>query len=249
MARTESAQEPSHAPRSVAASMRSRANRVRLIRGPVAALCVVVLLAQASLSEGASGPGIGFKVGAQTLEDPVDLDQTTRARFELEVSSARFYDDHFDLAFTFGGSGLGTLSDEYVDVVDGVLIEESYTDRLLLLDIRLAARLYPLGDRSDIRPHVGGGLGYFWFLDRYEDEYAETVEDPDFPGTFYTFIDDDEGTETFAKGLFPFVTAGVTFPLGDNGELLLDFQYDFEKKDSGFDLGGPIYMIGARIRF
>jgi len=212
-------------------------------------MSLILLLGGSSLSAGASGPGIGFKIGAQTLEDPVDLDTTTRARFEIELSSARFYDDHFDLAFSFGGSSLGTFSDDYVDIVDDVLIEESFTDRLFLLDVRLAARLYPLGDASDIRPYVGAGLGYFWFLDHYEDEYAETFEEPPFSGNFYTFVDDDEGTDTVAHGLFPFVVAGLTLPLGSNGELMFEFQYDFEKEDAGIDLGGPIYMLGARFRF
>lgn len=209
----------------------------------------IILLGCAAVCAGASGPGIGFKLGVQTIEDPIDLDKTTRARYELEIASPPFADDHWDVAFTFGGSSLGTVSDEYFDIIDDVLIEEYYTDHLFLLDVRLAARLYPLGDRSTVRPYIGAGIGYFWFLDCWEYEFSETFEDPLYPGTFYTFTEESEGTDTLAHGLFPFVTAGVTIPLGSNGELLFEFQYDFEKKDSGFDLGGPIYMFGARFRF
>jgi hypothetical protein len=210
---------------------------------------ILLLLGWAAVCFGASGPGIGFKVGVQTVEDPINLDSTTRARYELEIASPLLYDDHVDLAFAFGGSSIGTVSDQYAYVVDDVLIEESYTDHLVLFDIRLAARLYPLGDRSDIRPYVGAGIGYFWFLDYWEDEYSETFEDPLDPGTFYTYTEEYDGTETLAQGFFPFVTAGVTLPIGSNGELLFEFQYDFAKEDSGIDLGGPIYMIGARFRF
>lgn len=216
----------------------------------IAAVCLVAaMLSPPAICTAASGPGIGIKVGAQTLEDPIDLDKTTRARVEVELSTSRFYDDRFDFAFTFGGSSLGSFSTDYADVVDGALIKESYDDDLSILDVRLAARFYPLGDASEIRPYLGAGVGYFWFLDRWNYEYAETIEDPDFPGTSYTFLDEDEGTDTAAKGFFPFITAGVTIPLGEQGELLFDFQYDFDKKDAGFDLGGPIYMIGARFRF
>jgi outer membrane protein W len=130
-----------------------------------------------------------------------------------------------------------------------VLIEESYDDDLALVDVRLAARLYPLGCDRDVRPHVGAGLGYFWFLDRYEYEYAQTFEDPLFPGTFYTVVDKEEGTDTVAHGFFPFVTAGLAIALTDNAELLFDFQYDFDKENQGIDLSGPIYMLGARFRF
>ena len=210
---------------------------------------IIILLGCAAVCAGASGPGIGLKVGAQTLEDPFDLDRTTRARYELEISSPRFADDHFDLAFTVGGSDLGTVSDTYVDVVDDVIIEESYTDHLSVFDIRLAARMCPLGDSSEVRPYLGAGIGYFWFLDYWEDEYSETFEDPLDPGTFYTYTEEYDGTDTLARGLFTFVTAGITVPIGSNGELLFEFQYDFAKKDSGFDLGGPIYMFGARFRF
>jgi hypothetical protein len=209
----------------------------------------IFLLVCAGACLGASGPGIGFKAGVQTLEDPIDLEKTTRARFELEVSSAMLLDDHLDLAFTFGGLSLGSLSDDYVDVVDGALIERSYTDDFSLLDIRLAARLYPLGSQSRIRPYVGAGIGYFWFIDCWEDEYSATMEDPLFPGTFITIAEDDEGTDTVAQGLFPFVTAGLTLPIGSHAELTFEFQYDFDKEDSGFDLGGPIYMLGGRFRF
>lgn len=215
-----------------------------------AGICLIgIALAWSPSGLAASGPGVGFKIGVQTLEDPIDLDKTTRTRFEFELSTARFYDDHFDLAFTFGGSSLGSFSDYYADEVDGGFIEETYTDDLSVLDIRLAARLYPLGDASKIRPYVGAGVGYFWFLDYWEYEYAETFEDPLFPGVYHTLIDEYEGTDTAANGFFPFVTAGVTIPIGSHGELLLDFQYDFEKEDGGFDLGGPIYMIGGRFRF
>jgi hypothetical protein len=209
----------------------------------------LIMLIWSTWGLAASGPGLGFKVGVQTLESPITLEDTTRTRFELELSSARFFDDHFDLAFTVGGSSLGSFTTEYADVVDDVLIEETYVDDLSIIDIRLAARFYPLGAASEIRPFVGAGLGYFWFLDRWDYTYAETFEDPLFPGDFYTFIERDEGTDTAAKGFFPFVTVGLTLPIGNHGEVIFDFQHDFDKKDSGFDFGGPIYMIGGRFRF
>lgn len=225
------------------------AGRGRQGRCLAVALCGLALLGLSAVCAAASGPGLGFKVGAQTVEGPIERGKTTRARFELELSSPRWYDDHFDLALTFGGSSLGSFTDDYVDVIDGAIIEESYTDRLFLFDVRLAGRFYPLGDASDIKPYFGGGLGYFWFEDYWEYEYYETFEDPFFPGTFHTISAEEEGTDTVARGFFPFVLAGVSLPLGSNGELLFEFQYDFEKKDSGFDLGGPIYLIGARLRF
>ncbi len=216
----------------------------------MAAICpFVVSLGWTAVCAGDTGPGIGLKIGAQTIDDPITLDKTTRARFELEVSSPVMLDDHFDLAFTLGGSSLGSLDDYYSEEVEGTLIEEFYTDHLSVLDVRLAARLYPFGYDKDIRPYVGAGIGYFWFLDRWEYEYAETFEDPHFPGTFITLIDDDEGTDTMAHGFFPFVLAGVAVALGSNAELMFEFQYDIDKEESGFDLSGPIYMFGARIRF
>jgi hypothetical protein len=188
-------------------------------------------------------------VGAQTLDHPVSLKETTRTRYELEVASQLFLDGHLDFAFILGGSSLGTFRDEYVDVVDDVLIEEFYEDKLSLVDMRLAARLYPLGQSRPIRPYVGAGIGYFWFLDSWEDEYYDTIEDPFFPGSFITYADSDKDTETVADGFFPFLLAGMTVPIGDNFEFLFEFEYDLEKEDDGYDFGGPIYMFGARFRF
>jgi outer membrane protein W len=249
MARIQSAREGRQATdpdpiRNPTISLFSRGRRLH------AGLCLAgIAMAWSTCVLAQSGPGLGFKVGVQTLESPLDLDKTTRARYELELSSARFFDDHFDLAFTVGGSSLGSFDTYYSDEVDGVFIDEIYDDDLSLIDIRLAARFYPLGDASTIRPYVGGGIGYFWFLDQWDYEYAETVEDPFFPGVYDTFIEKSDGVDTAAKGFFPFLTAGVTIPIGDQGELLFDFQYDFEKEDNGYDFGGPIYMIGARFRF
>jgi len=214
----------------------------------VTAAAVIAILWTSAVFAG-NGPGIAFKVGAQTFESPITLDKTTRARYEIELSSQLFLDDHLDFAFTFGGSSLGSFKDEYVELVDDVLFEEYYSDDLSLLDIRLALRLYPFGDNRSIRPYVGAGLGYFWFLDSWEDEYYETMEDPFFPGSFITFADSDSDTDTVADGFFPFVLAGVTVPVGSNFEFLFEFEYDFAKKDSGYDFGGPIYMFGARFRF
>jgi len=213
-------------------------------------LCsLAALLVWTTACAGQTGVGIGLKIGAQTLEDPIDLEKTTRARVELEISSPLMCNDYLDLALTIGGSSLGSVHDDYADIYYDVLVEESYNDDLLLFDIRLAARLYPFGYDRTIRPHVGAGVGYFWFLDRWEYEYAETFEDPLFPGTFYTIVDEDEGTDTLAHGFFPFVTAGLNVSVNDNVELLLELQYDFAKEDSGIDLGGPIYMFGGRVRF
>jgi hypothetical protein len=206
-----------------------------------------VALAWSTCGWANSGPGIGFKVGVQTLESPIDLDKTTRARYELELSGPRLFDDHLDVAFTLGGSSLGSFETYYPDEVDGVFIDETYNDHLSLIDTRLAARVYPLGDASNIRPYVGAGVGYFWFLDQWDYEYAETFEDH--PGDWDTYVHKSDGVDTEAHGFFPFLLAGVTVPIGDMGELLFDFQYDFEKEDNGYDFGGPIYMIGARFRF
>jgi hypothetical protein len=210
---------------------------------------LILLCGAATCAAGGSGPGFGVKVGAQTIDSPIDLDKTTRARYELEVASPRFGGGFFDLALTFGGSSLGSFSDQYVDVDDGVLIEEYFTDDLSLLDLRLVARLYPFGDSGPLQPYVGAGIGYFWFLDSWEYEYSETFEDPYVPGVFYTFTDSEDGRDTLAKGFFPFVTAGLMVPIGSNFELQFEFQYDFDKEDSGFDLGGPVYMFGCRLRF
>jgi hypothetical protein len=198
---------------------------------------------------GGSGPGIGFKVGAQTLENLSGFDKTTRARFEVEIASPRFVNDYFDLALTFGGSSLGSYHDDFAYYDDDVLVEEFYWDRYSLFDIRLAGRLYPLGDNSRIKPYVGAGIGYFWFFDSWEYEYYETYEDPPFSGVFYTYSEAGDGRDTFAHGLFPFVTAGLTVPIASNFELQFEIQYHYDKEDSGFDFSGPAYMFGCHFRF
>jgi hypothetical protein len=212
-------------------------------------LAIIPLCWTATCFAGGSGPGIGFKVGAQTIESPSDLEKTTRARFEVELASPRFGNDHFDLALTFGGSSLGSYHDEYADYYDGVLFEEFYSDHYSLIDLRLAGRLYPLGDNSKIRPYVGAGVGYFWFLDSWDYEYYETYEDPFFPGVLYTYSEAGDGRDTLANGLFPFVTAGLAVPVGSNFELQFEIQYHYDKEDSGFDFGGPAYMFGCHFRF
>ncbi len=240
MANTDSARKVGHA-MALGCTYRS---------GRHAGICVIgMVLAWSLCGAAASGTGMAFKAGAQTLEDPVDRDDTTRFRLELELSTPRFLDEHAEIALAFGGSSLGSHDDKYVDVYDDGFIEEDYETRLSIFDVRLAARFYPLGDAGRVQPYVGTGVGYFRFIESWEYEYEETLEDPLFPGEYHTYHDDYDDTDTLADGLFCFVTAGVTFPLGSRGELILEFQYDFEKEDNGFDLGGPIYMIGGRLRF
>jgi hypothetical protein len=213
------------------------------------ATALLLTLGATSVCTAASGPGIGIKVGVQTMTDPVDLDKTTRGRLELEIASPLLWDEHVDFALGFGGSYLGSHTEEYTDTVDGVYIDDFYTDRLSVFDIRLAVRLYPLGDRSRIRPYLGAGVGYFWFRDWWENDYSDTFEHPPLSGEYTTVYDHAEGDVTLADGFFPFVLAGVTVPLGWHAELMFEFQYDFEKEDDGFDFSGPIYLFGARFRF
>ena len=210
---------------------------------------IILLCWAITCSAGGSGPGIGFKVGAQTLKSPSDFEKTTRARFEVELASPRFGNDLFDLALAFGGSSLGSYHDDFAGYDDDVLIEEYYSDHYSLLDIRLAGRLYPLGDNSQVKPYVGAGIGYFWFLDSWEYEYYETYEDPFFPDVFYTYSEAADGRDTLANGLFPFVTAGLMVPIASNFELQFEVQYHYDKEDSGFDFGGPVYMFGCHFRF
>jgi hypothetical protein len=198
---------------------------------------------------GGSGPGIGFKIGAQTLESPSDFEKTTRARFEVEIASPRFGDGLFDLALTLGGSSLGSYHDDFAGYDGDVLIEEFYSDHYSLFDIRLAGRLYPLGDNSQIKPYVGAGIGYFWFFDSWDYEYYETYEDPPFSGVYYTYEEFGDGKDTLANGLFPFVIAGLAIPVSSNFELQFEVQYHYDKEDSGFDFGGPAYMFGCQFRF
>ena len=214
-------------------------------------ICTAAMLLfwPANCTAGNTGPGFGFKIGAQTLENPMDFEKTTRARFELEISSHRFCNDHLDIALTFGGSSLGSYHDDYAGYDGDTWVEESYSDQFSLLDLGLAARLYPFGDSGGVQPYVGAGIGYFWFLDSWEFEYADTYEDPFIPGVFYTTTGYDEDTDTLAHGFFPFVTAGLTIPIKSNFELLFEVQYHYDKEDSGFDFGGPVYMFGGRFRF
>ncbi len=249
MARTGSIRRGCHASRRNHITNSSRGDTIRGSLITVTICTLAASFAWTTPCAGQSGPGIALKIGAQTVEDPIDLDKTTRARLELEIASPVFADDYVDVAFSVGGSSLGSIDDDYVSIDEDVLIEESYLDDLFMLDIRLAARLYPFGYERSLRPYVGAGIGYFWFLDYWQYEYAETFEDPHFPGTFHTLIDEEEGTDTIAHGFFPFVVAGLNVAVSDNAELLFEFQYDFDKEDSGIDLSGPIYMFGGRIRF
>lgn len=231
---------------------RKRRNRTRqsiLTRCGLEIAAVFIVLLWAGTSAGSSGPGVGFKIGGQTIDRPFEAGKTTRTRFELELASPLFADDHFDVAFTFGGSSLGSYSTDYVDYDGVTLIERYINEDFSLFDIGLVARLYPLGDNEHVRPYVGAGIGYFWFLNSWDEDYFETVEDPFVPGLFYTYATSDEGTDNLASGFFPFVSAGVTVPISSNLELLFELQYHLDKEDSGYDFSGPSYMLGARLRF
>ena len=76
---------------------------------------------------------------------------------------------------------------------------------------------------------------------QWEDTYVET-------GASYVYIEEDKGRDRLARGFFPFISAGVNLPINSMSELLFEFQFDFEKKDAGWDLGGPIFLLGLRFR-
>jgi len=231
---------------------RRKRTRQSVVSGSYHSLAIVAVLSVflwAGTSAGSSGPGFGLKIGGQTIDRPFEEGKTTRARFEVELASPLFGDDHFDVAFTFGGSSLDSYSTDYVDYDGVTLIEQYINEDFSLFDVGLSARLYPFGDNEQVRPYIGAGIGYFWFLDSWDDEHYETVEDPFIPGLFYTSVSTDEGTDNLAHGFFPFVSAGVAIPATDNLELLFELQYHLDKEDSGYDLSGPVYMFGARLRF
>ena len=190
--------------------------------------------------------GVAVKGGFQRLESPISFEKTERARFEAEVSSGDFFSDYLELAFSVGGSSLGSVEDTFTTVGPTYVIDETFEDSVYLFDGRLTARVYPWGgaggrDPFQIIPYVGGGVGYFHMETRWEDTYVET-------GPTYVYIEEHDGTDRLANGFFPFLTAGVNVPLNAMSELLFEFQFDFEKEDAGWDLGGPTFLLGCRFR-
>jgi hypothetical protein len=212
-------------------------------------MMIVAACGAAALGYGGTGPGIAIKGGAMTVDSPIDGDRTTRGRIDFEICTGMLADDHFDFAFSVGGSSLGTsrFEDAYTD--NGVYYDDLYKDRFSLVDVRLAARLYPLGSDSVIRPYFGAGLGYFWLVDSWHDRYYTTIEDPHNPGVYHTYEDRNEDSDSIADGFFPFLNVGISIPFKRHLELLIDAQYDFNKEDSGYDLSGPVYTFGVRLRF
>ena len=205
----------------------------------------VVALSIAAVCAADNGPGLGVKVGGQTLTSPLTDEKTTRPRIEVEICSSPLLNDKVDVAFSFGYSSLGSLSTGETSEEDGLIIDAWSKDDLHLYDIRLAARYYPLGaGRRALMPYLGAGLGYF----RFDDDWRDTVIVTD-PLSEDSVTEVTDGRTNLADGIFPFFLAGVNVPLGDTAELLLEIQYDVEKRDGGYDLSGPIYMIGGRFRW
>lgn len=211
----------------------------------VAACMIVAACGSVAFGEyGATGPGIAIKGGAQTFDRSIDGDKDTRGRIDVEICTSMLADDHIDFAVSLGGSYLGSERYQESGTQDGYDYDDHFEDRFSTIDTRLMVRLYPLGSESVIRPYFGAGLGYFWLIDTWEDDYYTTFND-----SHYTYHDEDQDSDTLADGIFPFLNVGITVPIGHHFELLVEGMYDFEKEDSGYDLSGPVYMFGARFRF
>ncbi len=214
----------------------------------VARRCGLWLMALCLLgaTSSAYGWGLAVKGGAQRLESPLTFEKTTRARFEFEISTGDAVSDHLEVALSVGGSALGSVEDTFTTYGPGYVIDETMNDKIRLYDGRLTARLYPLGgaggrDPFQLIPFVGAGFGYFHMEDSWKDSYVET-------GATYVYTEEDKGKDRLARGFFPFVTAGVNLPINSMSELTFEFQFDLNKKDAGWDLGGPIFLLGWRIR-
>ncbi|MBP8303985.1 MAG: hypothetical protein KBE04_07660 [Phycisphaerae bacterium] len=205
----------------------------------------IVALVLAGESPADYGRGLALKAGVQTLTSPLTGEDTSRTRLELEISTARLLDGYVDVALAIGGSSLGALRESQTSEDEGLIIDEYSEDRLRVWDVRVSGRFYPLGEGSHtLTPYMGGGLGYYQFVDVWEDDvYAYDPISGIGAGEY------QEGTETVADGFFPFLMAGLNVSVSDRVELFGEVAYDFEKDDEGYDLGGPIYLLGCRIRF
>ena len=91
---------------------------------------------------------------------------------------------------------------------------------------------------------MGGGVGYYWMVNDWEDKHLETVDSP-----YSEFRTKDDGHRTLADGFFPYVCAGVDIPITDQAALLVEYKYDFQKKEDGADYGGSIITAGMRFRW
>ena len=121
--------------------MKSTRSAGRQQRTTVAWKGIVILLGITSCALAGNGPGVAFKVGVQTFESPVSLEDTTRTRYEMELASQLFANDRLDFALSVGGSSLGEHKDADSGVFeDGAVWELYSTDEMSLIDIRLAAR-------------------------------------------------------------------------------------------------------------
>ena len=190
--------------------------------------------------------GVAIKGGVQSLQNPLTLEDSTRSRFEAEFSTSSLTNEHLELTLGIGGVSVASASDTYTTYDSYGTIQDTYEDKFRMYDVRLGARLYPLNPCTspDPKVYVGGGLGYYWLMDHWEDTHIETVDSQSL-----VIEDKTDGRITTSKGFFPYVTAGLDIPFHENASLLFEFQYDFAKKDKGVDYGGAMYMLGLRVRW
>jgi len=159
--------------------------------------------------------------------------------WELELVTEKVLWDQVDFAF---GIGYNIGEDEEVPAIYDGYSTEIYT---YLWEFRLSARWFPLRKKIDvIKPYIGFGFGYFDFAQDIDYDYY--YED----GYYY---DDDDHYDTIASGFFPFFSAGLYLPIGNdfshNMQTVLQFEYrnDFNKDDSGIDLSCQQFTVGFGI--
>ncbi len=189
---------------------------------------------------------IDVKAGLQSLQNPLTLKDTSRTRFEVELAGTTAASDYLELTMAFGGASVASAIDTYTKYDNIGMIQDTLEDNFQTYDFRLGLRLHAVSpeETDRIHPYIGAGVGYYWLVDEWKDTHLETVNSP-----YSEFVTKDKGHNTLAKGVFPYVTAGVDIPITDQVALLFEYKYDFLKKKDGADYGGHIMTAGMRFRW
>ena len=245
-----------------------RAHRLPLASG--VAFQSIVLLGAATL---AVLPGCAIKTGSYAFSDDDfdELDSGFGKSWELELCTPRFLKERMDVAF-----GLGYVDGEEhgsVLTTEGTRPKASVAS----YSLHVTPRVFPLGTvelgrHFRIAPYLGAGMS--WFTLRSTERGAGKYIRSDWQWDYYELVEENE---TLGSGFYPHAVVGIHIPIGsrppkrqdtppatqpgDASErkgrqprvpyvmLVVEYRWNFDKEDRGYDLSGDQFMVGLGFRW
>jgi hypothetical protein len=200
-------------------------------------------------------PSIGFaaKAGYHRVDEPRRGRTSWRPAWSLEIESPYFADEQLALIGSLDGTRLRSDRDAHQWTHDEVDYAESIKHSFAIDGGRVGVR-WRVPRTTPLQLYLTAGVGYYQYMQSIRTQTTATWWNAE-AEEYASDTNDSTRNRRRDRGFYPFASVGGEVPVGGwssvlgQTHVLVEAEYEWDKRFRGADLGGLRLLAGLRWRF